>query len=160
MIFMFRLWVRRFRRAMLIMLRNWAHIFCASGYGCNHAVFLSECDHEANEYTIWTWGSLAKAWLSLVTLCGKSLFCLVLVFVPVFGSLHFLGGFRRARNLCETDAWDLVGLSYISTWLPHSPWQLCARLEHWSSLSLGSFWITEKLEYVWICQLFAADIHI
>eukprot|EP00435_Cladocopium_sp_Y103_P029599 s638_g7.t1 len=29
-------------------------------YGCNHAVFLSECDHEANEYTIWTWGSLAK----------------------------------------------------------------------------------------------------
>ena len=90
---------------MLIMLRNWAHNFCASGYGCNHAVFLSECDHEANEYTIWTWGSLAKLSHTLwqVTLASPQ-FCLVLVFVPVFGSLHFLGGFRRARNLCETDA--------------------------------------------------------
>lgn len=29
-------------------------------YGCNHAVFLSECDHEANEYTIWTWGTSVK----------------------------------------------------------------------------------------------------
>ena len=28
------------------------------GYGCNHAVFLESCDHDANEYTIWTWGSL------------------------------------------------------------------------------------------------------
>eukprot|EP00438_Fugacium_kawagutii_P006824 Skav227022 [mRNA] locus=scaffold456:179512:194390:+ [translate_table: standard] len=26
-------------------------------YGCNHAVFLSSCDHEANEYKIWTWGT-------------------------------------------------------------------------------------------------------
>ncbi len=28
------------------------------GYGCNHAVFLESCNHEENEYTIWTWGSL------------------------------------------------------------------------------------------------------
>ena len=53
----------------------------ASGYGCNHAVFLSECNYEANEYTIWTWGSLAK----LRTFCGvqvtlhasRGQFCLV-----------------------------------------------------------------------------------
>lgn len=35
---------------------KWLH---ERGYGCNHAVFLSSCDHEANEYKIWTWGSLA-----------------------------------------------------------------------------------------------------
>mmetsp|Transcript_52315 Transcript_52315/g.83523 ORF Transcript_52315/g.83523 Transcript_52315/m.83523 type:complete len:633 (-) Transcript_52315:73-1971(-) len=29
-------------------------------YGCNHAVFLSECDYAANEYTIWTWGTSVK----------------------------------------------------------------------------------------------------
>jgi len=29
----------------------------AKSYGCNHAVFLESCDHDANEYTIWTWGT-------------------------------------------------------------------------------------------------------
>lgn len=28
--------------------------------GCNHAVYLEKCDHDQNEYTIWTWGTTVK----------------------------------------------------------------------------------------------------
>lgn len=28
--------------------------------GCNHAVYLEHCDHEKNEFTIWTWGTTVK----------------------------------------------------------------------------------------------------
>ena len=88
------------------------------GYGCNHAVFLESCDHDANEYTIWTWGSLV---IDMVIVCflKKELaeFEMVCFVIPLFmyhPYTEILSDKEPPWHSQERSCWDIPQLNVAS----------------------------------------------